>query len=82
MFLVIEIQTGADGTVSTLNYSYTTRNAAEEQFHRILTAAAVSSLPKHAALMVSDEGFPLRHECYKHEVSAPVELPAVGEEEG
>jgi len=80
MFLVIEIQTSTSG-VSTLSYSFTDRNAAEEQYHRILTAAAVSQLPKHAAIMVSEEGFPLRHECYKHEVPAAEEETVIDEGE-
>lgn len=80
MFIVTEIQTSAGGTVSTLTWSYADRNAAEEQFHRVLTAAAVSALPKHAALMYSEEGFPLRHECYKHAVQPETQADGQAEE--
>ena len=66
MYIVIEIQTNADGTVGSLVYSYAERNEAEAQFHRILAAAAVSALPKHAAAMMSAEGFPLLRGCYLH----------------
>ena len=82
MFLVIEIQTSANGTVSMINHSYATRNEAEEQYHRILTFAAVSALPKHAAVMMSEEGFPLRHECYKHEAVAAEGETVIDAEEG
>lgn len=73
MFIVIEIQVNADGTVGTLVNSYADQNTAEAQYHTVLAAAAVSSVPKHSAIMISDEGFPLRHECYKHEVAAEPE---------
>lgn len=66
MYIVIEIQNNADGTVGTLVWSYDSQQAAESQFHTVLASAAVSNLPKHAAIMISEEGFPMRHECYKH----------------
>lgn len=70
MYIVVEIQTAANGAVSTLTWSYASRNDAEAQYHTVLSAAAVSALPKHAAIMFSEEGFPLRNECYKHETAA------------
>lgn len=75
-FLVTEIQTFEGGSVSTPSYAYDTQTAAEAKFHAILAAAAVSALPVHAAILFTDEGFPLRHECYKHE---PAPAPATEE---
>lgn len=66
MFIVVEIQVNADGTAGALVTSFADQNAAESAYHTILAAAAVSSLPKHGAIMFSDEGFPLMHACYKH----------------
>lgn len=43
------------------------RLKAEEKFHQILAVAARSETASHAAIMFSQEGFPLRNECYKHE---------------
>ena len=65
-YIVVEIQTSANGAVATIVNDYDTQNAAEARFHTILAAAATSSLAKHAAIMFSEEGFPLRNECYNH----------------
>ena len=70
-YLVTEVQTFPDGKVSTPSYAYDEQQAAEAKFHAILAAAAGSALPVHAAILFTDEGFPLRHECYKHTVAAP-----------
>lgn len=65
-YVVIEIQCFADGGMATPSYSYSELNSAEAKYHTILATAAKSSLPKHACILISDEGFPLRHECYSH----------------
>ena len=67
-YVVIEIQTGA--SVATIVTQHETRQAAEGKFHQVLAAAAISSVPVHSAVMMTDEGFPLRNECYKHPVEA------------
>lgn len=74
-YIVMEIQSG--DIVSTIVNHYETRQEAESAFHQILFAAAVSSIPSHSAVMISDEGFPLRNECYKH----PREIPEHSEED-
>mgnify|MGYP003290873479 CR=1 FL=1 len=65
-YIVIEIQAGE--SVSTITTQHDTRNEAESKFHQILFSAAVSSVPVHSAVLMTDEGFPLRNECYKHTV--------------
>ena len=42
---------------------------AESKFHEILAAAALSDTAYHAAILFTSEGFPMKHECYKHEVA-------------
>lgn len=66
-YIVVEIQTNSEGQVATLVNSYSTKDAAEAQYHTVLAAAAASAVAKHAAIMFSEEGFPLRNECYTHE---------------
>lgn len=66
MFVVIEIQTST--TVVTLVNAYEDRAQAESKYHQILTAAAVSTVPKHGAIMLTDEGERLKNECYIHTV--------------
>lgn len=67
-YLVIEIQTSADGSVANLVTAYDDRNLAESAFHSILASAAVSNLPIHSAVIITNEGFVINRECYKHEV--------------
>ena len=65
-FIVVELQT-ANGTTGNLVYSYDTRAEAESKYYAVLSAAAVSSVAKHAAILMTEEGFPLMHACYTHE---------------
>ena len=65
-YIVIEIQRFENGQMSTPAYAYDNLNSAEAKFHSVMASAAVSALPRHAAIMISDEGFPMRHEFYTH----------------
>ena len=67
MYIVIEIQTSA--TVATLVNAYEDRNQAESKYHQILTAAALSSVPKHSAVLMNDVGQTIKNETYIHEVT-------------
>ena len=64
MYIVIEIQTTS--TVATLVNSYDNINQAESKYHQILTAAALSDIPKHGAVLLNDDGQMLKSECYEH----------------
>ncbi len=66
MYIVIELQKNAEGVVSNIVTSHETLSNAESTYHSILASAAVSTLPVHSAIIVSEEGFPVRYECYKH----------------
>lgn len=66
MYIVIELQKNAEGVVSNLVTSHNTLAEAESKYHFILAAAAVSEIPVHSAIIVSEEGFPVKHQCYKH----------------
>lgn len=67
MYIIIELQANADGTVGNIVQTRETLASAESVFHSILAAAAISAVPKHSAVLLSEEGFPLRHECYRHD---------------
>lgn len=54
--IVIELQTNADGTVGNLVYAYDTENDAWAKFHAIMSAAATSALPTHAAVYLRSDG--------------------------
>lgn len=72
MYVVIELQKYGD-QVANLVTSHATRQEAEAKFHTILSAAAVSPVPVHSAVLLSEEGFPLRHECYKDKAAPAAE---------
>ena len=54
---------------------------AESKYHEILSAAAVSTMAEHAAILFTSEGFPMMHQCYKHAVANPEPTPEVEPEE-
>ena len=64
-YLVLEIQLG--DTVSTIISDYDNLNQAESKYHQILTAAAISNIYKHSAMIINEEGRVLKVECYIHE---------------
>ena len=66
MYIVIELQKNAEGVVSNLVTSHNSLPEAESKFYSILAAAAVSNIPVHSAILVSEEGFPVKNHCYKH----------------
>lgn len=68
MYIVLEIQTNADGTIGTLVDAYADRNDAENKYHTILAYASKSALPMHSAVMVTNDGVLIRSECYHHEL--------------
>lgn len=65
-YLVMEIQKFDNGAISTPTYAYDERNSAEAKFHTILAAAAVSALPMHSCVMITEDGRVVRNEHYEH----------------
>lgn len=72
-YIVIELQTNADGTVGNLVYAYDTQAEAEHQYHAILSAASTSTVPVHAAVLMDSTGFFLERKAYKHTTEAAAE---------
>lgn len=66
MYIVIELQKNAEGTVSNIVTDFATLAEAESKYYTILASAAISNVPVHSAIIVSEEGFPVKHQCYKH----------------
>lgn len=65
-YIVIELQKNAEGQFSDLVTAHNTLAEAESKYHSILASAAVSTIPVHSAIIVSEEGFPVANKCYKH----------------
>lgn len=74
-YLVIEIQTNADGKIGILTFSYDDRLEAESKYHAVLAAAAISALPMHTCDLIQEDGVLLARQCYVHEqgTEEPVE---------
>ena len=66
MYIVIELQKNAEGVVSNIVTAFDTLAEAESKYHGILASAAISNIPVHSAIIISEEGFPVKHQCYKH----------------
>lgn len=66
MYIVIEIQTNADGTVGNLVWSYATLAEAESKYHSVLAAAAVSALPVHGATILRNDCQQFAGQAYRH----------------
>lgn len=66
MFVVIELQKNTEGVVSNIVTSYENLAEAESKYYSVLAAAAISNVPVHSAIIVSEEGFPVKHQRYKH----------------
>ena len=70
MYIIIEIQKFSEESVSIPTPIYSTPNIqqGESEFHRLCSIAAVSTVPQHTVMMISDTGFFHKVETYKHEV--------------
>ena len=66
-YIVIELQTAADGSVGNIVSTYDELPDAESKYHLILSAAAVSAIAEHAAVLMTSEGYVLETKCYTHE---------------
>lgn len=79
MYLVLETQTMANGTVATLINQFANRNDAENKYHLVLASAAISQLPLHTAFMLTDEGYTIKSENYRHEQEVESNLEEIPE---
>lgn len=64
-YLVIELQT-TNNVTSHLAWSYDNLDQAESKYHAVLSAAAVSSIPTHAAAILNQEGSLMQSWFYTH----------------
>lgn len=63
-YLIIELQTNTDGTVGTIITQKDTLNEAQSTYYSILAAAALSALPVHAAVLMTNEGITLEFKAF------------------
>lgn len=66
-YIVIELQTMKDGSVANLVTQHDRLDEAESKYHSVLSAAAISTLPLHAAVLMTSEGVTLENRYYERE---------------
>ena len=65
-YVVIEMQTNADGTVAVLTDSFPTIEAAYNKYYTVLAYAAVSTLPCHSAALMTNKGMLWESKYFEH----------------
>lgn len=81
MFIVIELQANNEGQVANIVTAYDTLPQAEQKYHTILAAAAVSSVPKHSAVILDPMGVQIMRDGFEHEVVVEPPVEEVTENE-
>ena len=66
-WIVTEIQTYDDGTTGILTDSFSELNAAWQKYYAVLSAAAVSTVAVHTAIISTHEGRQIESKCFKHD---------------
>jgi hypothetical protein len=70
MYIVMELQINADGKLGNLVWVYDTLQEAESKYHAVLSAAAISSVPIHSAVIMDERGNVLMNTSYDHPTEA------------
>lgn len=65
-YVVIEMQTNADGTLGNFVWAFDDYNQAASKYHSVLAAAAISNLPVHSCAMMSNYGELEDVKVYEH----------------
>lgn len=66
-YIVLEVQTNADGTVGVVPPAhYLDSDQAESAYHSALAAAAISDLPRHSVSLLTTDGNLQESRCYTH----------------
>ena len=72
-YIVIEIQTNDAGKVATISTAYADYWTAQQKYHTILAAAAVSTLPVHTAVILTPYGDTIGKQAYNRRTPEPEE---------
>lgn len=73
-YIVIEIQTNADGSVGNFVWAYSDPKKTDNEneldafakYHAVLSAAAKSSLPVHSAVLLRNDAVLIAGQLFKH----------------
>lgn len=64
MFLVVEIQKDGNGHLSWLITEKENIRDAESAYHSVLAAAAITTLPRHSAVILHEDGHSIENQSY------------------
>lgn len=67
MYIIIEIQTTANGELGILTYTSDTWRGAQQIYHEKLAYAAMSTLPRHAVVLMDNSGHVQESRYYTNE---------------
>lgn len=67
MYIIIESQTNEAGEVATLVHKAVDRPHAESVFYQVLASAAISSVPIHAAALLTNDMRLIQRNAFFHE---------------
>ena len=65
-YIVVELQTADSGAVGNIVTTYDDQAAAYSKYYDILHYAAISAIPKHAAVLMTSEGYLIESRCFEH----------------
>ena len=64
-YIVVEIQTMQNGQVATIPTAFDTEREANAKYHQVLSYAAVSGIPCHSAVVLTEEAQFLRRDFFR-----------------
>lgn len=64
--IIIEIQHYNNGRTDCITTTHASSSEAEQKYHTVLAAAAVSNVDVHSAVMLDDMGNRIKGESYYH----------------
>ena len=62
----MEIQKTDEATAPYIVQTAADREHGESLYHLVLSAAAISAVPVHSAVLIDDEGRAIKQQTYKH----------------
>ena len=71
-YIVLESQT-TNGSTAVLTTTKPTLNEAENKYHTVLAAAAISAVDVHSAALLNERGQLIKYECFEHNQPEPEE---------
>lgn len=70
-YVIVEIQTMANGQIGALVTAKDDYYEAESTYHSVLASAAISNLPCHTALLCDNKGGVIHAQCFEHPQAEP-----------